>query len=183
MCNFYRSYVPNYAEIAVPLTDMTKKGLTNDIRFNEEQRNAFLKLKEGLCNATTLHKPNYNKEFVIRADASDKSVGACLSQLDDAGMERPISFMSCKLNDAQSKMAAVEKEAYAIIMALQKFGYIVFGGKIMIYSDSNPLQYITDCAPKSSKLTRWSLALARFDLTIKHISGRSNIAADFFSRC
>ena len=33
-----------------------------------------------------------------------------------------------------------------------------------VYFDHNPLTYIKDCAPKSAKLSRWSLALQEFEI-------------------
>ena len=108
---------------------------------------------------------------------------ACLSQLDETNTESPISFMSNKLSNTQSNWSAIEREAYAVIAALPKFSHIVFGQKILLFCDHNPLQYLTDCAAKSSKLTRWSLSLARYDIVIQHVPGRDNVVADFLSRC
>jgi hypothetical protein len=53
-------------------------------------------------------------------------------------MERPISFASSMLAGAQLNWAAIEKEAYAVIQALNKFRTWCFGVPIIVYSDSNP---------------------------------------------
>ena len=67
---------------------------------------------------------------------------------------------------------------------MRSFGLrdIVFGSKITAVCDHNPLQYIRDCAPKSAKLLRWSLALQEFDLEIKYKRGSDNVVADYLSR-
>jgi len=54
--------------------------------------------------------------------------------------------------------------------------------KIIIHSDHNPLTFLTESAPKSSKLIRWSLALAEYDIEFKYHAGKLNIAADSLSR-
>jgi len=72
--------------------------------------------------------------------------------------------------------------AYAIIWALDKFRDIVFGSKITVVCDHSPLQYIRDCALKSAKLLRWSLALQEYDLEIKYKRGSDNVVADYLSR-
>ena len=58
----------------------------------------------------------------------------------------------------------------------------MFGTKITVYSDHNPLTYLTISAPKSAKLMRWALALQEFDLEFRFRSGKTNVAADTLSR-
>ena len=183
MCNFYRMYVPRFSELAVTLTDLTTHKGSNKIVFNEDQRNAFIKLKDALCSATTLYAPNLEKPYIIRCDSSDYGVGATLSQIGDDGLEHPVSFASAKLNDTMKRYSVIEREAYAVLFSLKKFDTLVYGCKITVYSDHNPLQYLVNNAPRSAKLTRWALALTRYDLEIRHISGPQNVAADFLSRC
>ena len=183
MCAFYRNYIPNYSEIALPLTEMTKNKFPSNLKFDEKQRAAFLLLKEKLCHSTSLYTPIMTKPFIVRSDASDYAVGASVSQLDDEGSERPIAFVSAKLSEVQCRWSTIEKEAFAVIFALKKFDPIVFGCRIELYTDHNPLQYLVVCAPKSAKLTRWSLSLTRYDITVKHIHGKDNVTADCLSRC
>ena len=183
MTNFYRDYIPNYSQIAVTLTELTKNSQSSRIRFNEKERAAFLALKDSLCNSVTLFTPSQNRPFIIRTDASDYAVGACLAQLSDEGKELFIAFASSKLSDVQTRWSTIEKEAYAVIFALRKFDVWVFGAKINLYSDHNPLQYLVSCAPRSAKLTRWALSLTRYDLNVQQIKGTDNVSADFLSRC
>ena len=49
MTNFYRSYIPNYSQIALPLTELTKKEQSSNVKFDEKERAAFLALKDGVC--------------------------------------------------------------------------------------------------------------------------------------
>jgi hypothetical protein len=183
MCSFYRTYVQDFAGISTPLTNLTKKNASDKIRFNEEQRQAFNRLKEALSHATTLYSPNPSSPFIVRTDASDYAVGAVLAQVNTDGREYPIAFASSKLSGAQLNWSTIEKEAYAIIYALQKFDYIVFGYCIHLYTDHNPLQYLAVSAPKSAKLTRWALSLSRYDITVHHTAGVDNVIADCLSRC
>jgi len=109
-------------------------------------------------------------------------VGACLSQLDDDGRECPVAFASCKLSDTQRRWSTVEKEAYAVIFALRKFDSLVYGFRILLQSDHNPLHFLTDAVPKNSKLVRWRMALLRYDVTIVYRRGSLNVNADALSR-
>ena len=171
MCNFYHVYLQNFAEIAAPLTELTKAKFGNKISLNDEQRASFIALKKLLASPQTLTTPKYDRPFHIFTDASAYACGACLSQLNDDGEHhRPISFASKKFNDTEKRYSCIEREAYAVLFALQKFDLIIFGSKIFLYSDHNPLQYIANGSVKSAKLCRWSLSLQRYDLEIKYVA-------------
>ena len=51
----------------------------------------------------------------------------------------------------------------------------------MIYSDHNPLTYITESSTKSAKLMRWLLSLQSYNVTKKR-GGRLPIKAGFCHR-
>jgi hypothetical protein len=53
----------------------------------------------------------------------------------------------------------------------------IFGYKIHVFSDHNPLAYLTEAAPKSAKLLRWALALQNFDLCFHYQAGSSSAMA------
>jgi len=97
-------------------------------------------------------------------------------------MEKPIAFASSKLTATQTKWSTIEREAYAVMFALRKFRNFVFGARIQIFSDHNPLLYLKESAPKSAKLTRWALGLQEFDIIWSYRPGSKNQAADCLSR-
>ena len=179
---FFRSYISNFAGIAQPLTELTKKHVPNFVPWTDVHQQAFEKLKTCLCEATKLHVIAYGKPCGILVDASSTAVGSCLIQWTDNGQEKPIAFASAKLTPSQTRWSTVEREAYAAVFALRRFRNFVFGTKVTIFSDHNPLMYLKECAPKSSKLTRWSLGLQEFDITWSFKPGSENQAADCLSR-
>ncbi|GFW31016.1 retrovirus-related Pol polyprotein from transposon 17.6 [Trichonephila clavipes] len=52
LCNFYRQYIPNFAKIALPLTELTEKKVPNEIPWSKEAENAFQELKTAQCGIT-----------------------------------------------------------------------------------------------------------------------------------
>ena len=178
---YYRDYAEHLAYVVKPLTDLTSKKVPNQLPWEECHQRAYELLRSELRSAHVLHIPKIGEPFVLHTDASGVAVGATLGQLDQDGVEHPLAFASHKLSRPQCAWATIEREAYAI-WALDKFRDIVFGSKITVVCDHNPLQYMRDCATKSAKLLRWSLALQEFDLEIKYKRGTDNVVADYLSR-
>jgi len=104
-------------------------------------------------------------------------VAGILSQTSVNGDEMPITFYSKKLNNTQKAWATIEKEAFAVLEALNRFRSWIFGYKIHVYSDHNPLSYLTEAVPKSAKLLRWALALQNFDIDFHYKAGKSRAMA------
>src|SRR6267154_2449344 len=117
--NFYRVYIPQFSQLALPLTELTKKSQQNTVTFNKQQRNAFLNLKERLCHFTRLYSVDFSKRFHLFADTSDLAIGVALMQEKDGdGTYVSVSFGSAKLTDTQRKWPTVEKEAYSVLYGL-----------------------------------------------------------------
>jgi len=135
-----------------------------------------------LCDSHVFRIPLLGVPFCLHTDASGTAVGATLGQKDASGIEHPLAFVSQKLTMTQCRWSAIEREAYAIVWALGRFTDLIFGSRIVIFCDHNPLQYIRESATKSAKLSRWSLVLAEFDLDIKYNKGSGNVVADYLSR-
>ncbi|GFX84258.1 retrovirus-related Pol polyprotein from transposon opus [Trichonephila clavipes] len=126
---------------AVPLTSLSAKVACE----------AFVKLKELPCEVTSLATPDANLPFQVHCDASDYGVGCCLIQQDTEGIYRPIAFASQKFNATQKNWASIEKEAWAVLYGLNKFDKWIYGAKVEIISDHNPLKYLNQTTPKKSQ--------------------------------
>jgi len=127
------------------------------------------------------------KPFSLYVDSSDYAIGAILTQsgMSDTGeiyRDYPVAIASAKLSSTQQRWATIEKEAYAALWGLQKFKHWLFGTSVTLYSDHNPITFLTQTTSKSSKLVRWSLALQEFNVTFCYRSGITNEAADCASR-
>lgn len=182
LCGYYREYVKNYAEVAAPLTSLTKRGVPNSIPWSDESERAFQQLKECLCTAAALNTPDPHQHYWLFTDASEVGAGACLAQMEEKGREKPIAFASHRFTPTQTRWSTIEREAFAIIWALKKFDYWVFGAEVNIVSDHNPLSYLTTCTPHGAKLSRWALALQRYNVVVTHRKGSDNANADALSR-
>jgi hypothetical protein len=97
LASFYRRLVPNFAEIAKPLTQLTRKG--QEFTWGPRQQEVFEGLKQKLRNPPVFVYPNFKLPFILTTDASKVAIAAILSQVQD-GIERPIAYASRQLNSA-----------------------------------------------------------------------------------
>lgn len=76
--NYYRRFISNFALLAQPITNLTKK--RTEFIWTDECQRSFTKLKNKLINPPILQYPNFEKEFTVTVDASNIACGAVLSQ-------------------------------------------------------------------------------------------------------
>ena len=93
LLGYYRDYIPSFAIIAAPLTDLAKKGQPNFVEWDEAQEKAFNTLREVLLKRRILRLPDYSIDFTLRADASNSGIGAVLMQ-EHKGKLHPVAYAS-----------------------------------------------------------------------------------------
>ncbi|CAG2254460.1 Retrovirus-related Pol polyprotein from transposon 17.6,Transposon Ty3-I Gag-Pol polyprotein,Transposon Ty3-G Gag-Pol polyprotein,Retrovirus-related Pol polyprotein from transposon 297 [Mytilus edulis] len=147
-CSYYRRFIPNFSKISIPLVALTKKYAK--FQWDEECQRAFDFLKYSLTVTPLLAYPDLKKPYVLYTDASNDTIGACLTQpceeeethLSCLRKEKPIYFLSHKLSDTQSRWSTIEKEAFSIHYALQKLDHYLHGAEFIIKTDHKPLKYL-----------------------------------------
>lgn len=181
LTGYYREFIPQYADIAHPLVELTKKGAPNTVKWTEKEEAAFRQLKHRMEEPPVLLAPNTNKEFILRTDASDKALGAVLMQ-EEEGVLHPVFYASRKLNVCERNYSTIEKECLALVWAIKRFHLYLFGTHFIVQTDHQPLQYLSKSKSSNSRLMRWSLLLQEYEFHIQYIKGRENVGADFMSR-
>ena len=63
MTGYYRCFIQEYATIAKPLTNSTRKGEPNIVNWTEDTEQAFQTLKNKLTTTTVMKSPEYLKAF------------------------------------------------------------------------------------------------------------------------
>ena len=180
MTGYYRQLVPNYADIARPLTQLTKKGQIWD--WSKNCQVAFEKLKQVLSSDTVLAYPRTDLPYKLYCDASNYAVGAILVQTDENEVERVVHYLSHTLDSTQVKWSTIVKEAYAIVYALQKLRPYLWGATFEIITDHKPLKSLFSQEIANSKIQRWAVQIAEFGAPIRYKCGQDNARADMLSR-
>ena len=76
MTGYYRQCIRGYAQIAQPLTELTKK--RSRFAWNDQCQAAFLSLKQALTSDAIVRYPRIDLPYKLYTDASDLCVGAIL---------------------------------------------------------------------------------------------------------
>ena len=132
-CNF----LPNLATVTEPLHRLTKKEVP--WKWDREEQAAFQKLKDLLSADTNLVHFDPSLPIGISCDAS--GLGAVLFHRYSDGRERPIANTSKTLTSTQRGYSQIQKEALAIIFALNKF---LYGHTFILVTDHKPLIALLD---------------------------------------
>ena len=182
MSGYYRKFCKNFSNVCEPLTRLLRKD--KEFMWNLECQSAFDRIKSLLVSVPVLMMPDFKQHFLLAVDASDYGAGAVLLQEDKKGIEHPISYFSHKFDKHQRNYSTSEKETLALVLTLQHFDFYLSAATfpIQVYTDHNPLVFLSRMKNKNQRLLRWSLALQAYDLKITHIRGKDNIVADALSR-
>ena len=169
-----------FGVIASPLHSLLRKG--TKWHWEVEQQNSFAELKDKLCAAEELKRPDSTLPYVLATDWSQKGMGAVLSQIDPEGKEHPVSYASRSCNPAEKNYGSCEGECLAVVWATKHFREYLFGTPFTLITDHEPLKWLMQTNKTTGKLARWSLLLQEYDMTVVHKRGALNTNADCLSR-
>ncbi len=179
--NYYWKFVLNYTRIAEPLTQLMHKN--EKWHWDREQENAFHALKKSLSRTAHLRILNSTCEKILKTNASDFAVGACLYQIED-GQQRPIAYWFRKLSELEKRYEVHDKELLVIVKALQDWRpYLADIEKpIQIYTDHKNLRNFATMKQLNWWQVCWVKQLINYEFQIHYKKGNENDEADALSR-
>ena len=179
LVGYYRKFIKNFAKIAKHLTVLTRM----DVKFEwkETHHCTFMKLKDAIIQAPILRYPDTTKPYIVYTDTSDDTCRAQLSQMHEEA-ELPVAFLSHTFTDTQRRWSIPEQEAYSIYFTIKKWNYYLQGADIIVRNDHKPLAQFLNGKNENTKINRWGLELASYNIKFEWISGVKNKATDYLSR-
>ena len=177
LAGYLRRFVPYFSRITCPLTNLCRPSAR--FEWTSECQLRFEELKELLAEVVLLAMPKGSGRFVIVCDACTEAVGAVLTQVQDGELV-VLEFALRKFNSTEANWDTREKEGYTIKWSVERFSDYLRGMKTLVLTDHASLQWIDKSS--AGKVRRWALYLQQFDLEIRSIAGKHNLAADWLSR-
>eukprot|EP00731_Ephydatia_muelleri_P024551 Em0016g822a len=167
----------NFADIAAPLHALTEK--SKPWHWTERCDKAFVALKVKLASPPILSFPQFDRTFVVDADASQEGVGAVLSNLDDG---RVIAYASRVLTKAECQYCATRRELLALVWSVRQFRAYLWGRRFVVRTDHSALRWLRSFKDPQGQVARWLEILAEFDFDVIHRPGLRHGNADALSR-
>ena len=152
LATYYRRFVKSFADVAAPLTDLTKKG--KKFVWSNECEVAFDDLKKVMGSPQVMAYPKPEGQFILDTDASQVAVGAVLSQAQD-GDERVIAYGSKKLGKAERNYCTTDRELLAIKLFLEYYKHYLLGRRFVVRTDHQPLRYLFSLKEPKDRTARW----------------------------
>ena len=135
-------------------------------------------MKQLVCEITILQYYQPSEELTLQCDASEKGLGAVISQNG-----KPLAFASKAFLEKKSNYAQIEKELLAVLFGLEKFCQYTYSRPVQVQSDHKPLECIMKkplhMAPK--RLQRMFLRLQGYDMDLVYQSGKNMELSDTLS--
>ena len=175
--SYYRKFIRNFADTAAPLHALTEK--SKPWHWTELCDKAFVALKGKLASPPILSFPQFDRTFVVDADASQEGVGAVLSHLDDG---RVIAYASRVLTKAECQYCATRRELLALVWSVRQFRAYLWGRRFIVRTDHSALRWLRSFKDPQGQVARWLEILAEFDFDVIHRSGLRHGNADALSR-
>lgn len=188
--NYYSSFIPQYAHISAPLTDLLKGTASSRQRKNlskllwrDEHQHAFERLKAALVAPPVLRLFDPKLPTRVAADSSGFAVGGVLEQLEDE-LWRPVAYYSRKLTPTEQRYTTRERECLAIKQCLMEWRHYLLGAPFHIRSDHESLQWLLsqNVTTLSDRLLRWIEYFSLFDFKAEYVPGDENVLPDALSR-
>nr|GFC38945.1 putative reverse transcriptase domain-containing protein [Tanacetum cinerariifolium] len=147
LAGYYQRFIEGFSKIAKPMTKLTHK------------------------------KVEFNEDFIVYCDASNKGLGAVLLQ-----REKVISYASCQLKIHEKNYTTHDLELGAVVFALNIWRHYLYGTKCTVFIDHKSLQYILVQKELNMRQHRWLELLSDYDCKICYHPGKANVVADALSR-
>ena len=179
LCAYYRRFIKSFSEIAKPLHKLTEKNAK--FSWSEGCQSAFDELKSRLVSAPVLTYPNDQDKFILDTDASDKAMGAVLSQVQEE-VERVVAYGSKTFSRSEKNYCVTRKELLAVVYFVKHFKHYLLGKQFLIRTDHGSLRWLMNFRNAEGQIARWLEILSSFDFEIQHRPGKLHQNADALSR-
>ena len=186
LTGYYRKFVPRFADISRPLTQLMKKRMK--FMWTPECQKLFELLKSFLCGEPILKYADTSKAYTLYTDARTYGWAEVITQshakvIDGKSVttDHPVAFVSGLFRGSQLNWAAMTKEAYTIYMSVKKLSFYLIKADVLLKSDHLPLKKFLHKNTLNSKINNWAMELESFNIQFQHITGQNNILADTLS--
>jgi hypothetical protein len=170
--NFVHRFVLNFVVMVKPTHNLLKQD--RSFSWTNDVENAFLGIKKEISSASVLEKLDFEKDFIIYTNAIEKAIASILLQCDDQNNEKHVTYMSQSLSSDEIKYSYIEKHAFSLIKAIEKFHHFILGKHTSVKVPLPVVKFLLSRTYLLGKLAHWLAKIQEHDLMImtsKRIKG------------
>ena len=182
MATYCAKFIPNFSDLTAPLRELTKKNVP--FKWSSRHAQSFNAVKAALMSETVMAYFDKTKQTELITDASLFGLSAILTQKGSGSVDRKVvAYISRSLSDVERRYSQTEREALAIVWAVERLHVYLYGGHFTLITDCKPVELILN-NPQSrppARIERWNLRLQDYDFDVSYTKGHDN-PSDFLSR-
>ena len=178
--NFYRRFIHRYSKIAEPLISLLKNSKvekkSGSFEWPESAKLAFRHLCDIFIFTSLFCHYNSKKKVRMKTDSFNFAIAGTLSQQNDDGNWRSMTFMSRKMISAEQNYETHDQKLLAIVQAFKAWRHYLKNSSktIEVWSDHNNLREFMKQKKLNFRQARWALTLAAYDFEIFHRFDKTN---------
>ena len=184
MSGYLDNFIKDYASIAAPLHQLTRK--ESRFQWGKKEQKVFQTIQDNLSDERTMAYFDPNKQINLRTEASfNEGLSAALLQKTDKGMQ-PVHFISRTMTEAEKRYSQTEKDALAIKWAKDRLKVYLLGApRFTIVTAHKPLLPLfnktkTNMPPRIEK---WVMQMQDVDYELIYEPGKDESdPLDYLSR-
>lgn len=173
LVTYVGKFIPNLSTLLDPLQKTARQAIFS---WSDKDQAVFEEVTKLLSDETSLSYFNPDLRTIVMADASPVGLGAVLLQEKDSRVHT-ICFVNRSLSAVERRYSQTEKEALALIFAVERLKYYLLGRQFDLVTDHKPLEVIFGERSKPcARIERWLLRIQGYKFKVIYRSGKNNIA-------
>lgn len=184
MAGYLDNFIKNYATIAAPLYQLTRK--ETKFHWGKQEEVAFRKIQDNISSEKTMAFFDPSKPIILRTEASfNEGLSAALLQKTDRGIQ-PVHFISRTMTETEKRYSQTEKDALAIKWAKERLRIYLLGApRFRIVTAHKPLIPLFNKvkAKVPPRIEKWIMEMQDVDYELVYEPGKDEAdPLDFLSR-
>ena len=176
--NYIARFISQLTTTCEPIFRLLRK--KNPGTWDKDCQEAFDKIKQYLQNPPLLVPPVPGRPLILYLTVTEAAMGCVLGQHDESGRkEQAIYYLSKKFTDCESRYTMTEKLCCALVWSTKRLRQYMLYYTTWLISKMDPLKYIFEKPYLSSRIARWQVMLAEYDIVYKtRTSVKGSVIAD-----
>jgi len=148
LLGYHCPWIPNFAKIAKPLTDLLQKG--REFAWSKHCEKAIRRLIGLVTSEPVIVPPDTDQQFILYVDASQFATGAILYQADKERKDargnpllQPLGFNSQTFNKTEQNYPIYDRELLGMMRGLRTWRHLLRNTThpVLVITDHANLQY------------------------------------------